>query len=304
MDNIIWHIEPTSKCILECPLCDRTWFYKKFKKRELHEIDVDSLVNFFDGVGYKVSMCGNNGDPIYHSNFHKLCSRLKHIGCELKITTNGSKKSTAWWEKLGKILDKNDSITFSIDGLVDTNQIYRVNSDYGSIINGFKTIKGKVKTQWKFIVFKHNQHQIHEAETISKQLGFDAFQLEKSDRWWEVSLMPDEKFVDPAYKHQIEVLKNEKNITGTMKPKCLINDEPKNGLYIDSAGNFYPCCWTGLYGWRHKDIFDPRRNKFNIRDKVASEILNHNDVKDFFTKTKNYDSASKCCKIYCGVSNG
>ena len=30
MVDINWHIEPTSKCTLECPLCDRTWFYEKF----------------------------------------------------------------------------------------------------------------------------------------------------------------------------------------------------------------------------------------------------------------------------------
>ena len=45
-----FHIETTSKCTLECPLCDRTWFEKKFKKRLLHEIDVDTIVNF---VGFK-----------------------------------------------------------------------------------------------------------------------------------------------------------------------------------------------------------------------------------------------------------
>ena len=45
-DSVDWHIEPTSKCTLECPLCDRTWFYNTFKKRLLHEINVDHLVNF------------------------------------------------------------------------------------------------------------------------------------------------------------------------------------------------------------------------------------------------------------------
>jgi len=40
------HIEPTSKCTLECPLCDRTWFFKTFKKRLLHEIDIDRLADF------------------------------------------------------------------------------------------------------------------------------------------------------------------------------------------------------------------------------------------------------------------
>ena len=92
-NNISWHIEPTNKCILECPLCDRTWFYKKFKKRLSHEINIDQLLNFFNGVPYNINFCGNNGDPIYHSKFHELCSRLKKTGCKISIVTNGSKKS-------------------------------------------------------------------------------------------------------------------------------------------------------------------------------------------------------------------
>ena len=61
-----FHIEPTSKCTLECPLCDRTWFYEKFKKRLLHEINVDNIVNFV-GPNAVVSMCGNNGCLLYTS---------------------------------------------------------------------------------------------------------------------------------------------------------------------------------------------------------------------------------------------
>jgi len=304
MNNISWHIEATSKCILECPLCDRTWFYKKFKKRKLHEINVDHLLNFFDGQSYHVHFCGNNGDPIYHSEFHELCQRLKKINCSIDITTNGSKKSIEWWEKLGSILTTEDEIKFSIDGLQDTNKLYRINSDWDSIMQGFKIIKKyQIKTVWKFIVFKHNQHQIAEAEKLSKELGFDKFKLEKSDRWWDESLMPDNKYVDQQHNHQKNVT-SKKNIDGKMLPKCLKNNIPSNDLYIDSAGDFYPCCWTGLYAFRYKDMFNPKNKKFNIKDHTVESILSNDKVKTFFTKIKDYESASPCCKIYCGVSNG
>jgi MoaA/NifB/PqqE/SkfB family radical SAM enzyme len=304
MDNINWHIEPTSKCILECPLCDRTWFYKKFKKREIHEINIDHLLKFFNGVPYAVSFCGNNGDPIYHSKFNELCSRLKQSGCKIHITTNGSKKSADWWKKLGSMLTVDDKITFSIDGLRNTNKIYRINSDWESIINGFKIIKKhNIKTEWKFIVFRHNQHQIREAKTLSKQLGFDNFLLEKSDRWWDETLMPDKKFVDTKYQHQKTVI-TKKKLNGVMSPKCLKKGIPTDSLYIDSAGDFYPCCWTGLYAFKYKDMFDPKQKKFNIKDHNVNSILTNNKVQEFFTKIKDYESASHCCKIYCGVNNG
>ena len=82
---VSWHIEPTIKCTLECPLCDRTWFYNNFGRIELHEINVDQLVNFL-GNDANLTFCGNNGDPIYHSKFIELCSKLKSNNCKIAIT--------------------------------------------------------------------------------------------------------------------------------------------------------------------------------------------------------------------------
>jgi len=305
MSKISWHIEPTSKCILECPLCDRTWFYKKFKKRKLHEINIDHLLNFFNGQSYIIHFCGNNGDPIYHSEFHKLCQRLKETNCTINITTNGSKKSAEWWEQLGSILTIEDKIKFSIDGLQDTNKIYRINSDWDSIMQGFKIMKKhQIKTVWKFIVFKHNQHQIEEAKKLSKELGFDQFQLEKSDRWLDKKeLMPNKKYVDDYYKHQSKVLTNTKYQVD-IKPKCLQNNLPSRELYIDAEGNFYPCCWIGTYRYKYKSLFSPKFKRFNIKNTTLTKILEDKDVIDFFNSTKQFTSAHECCKIQCGVSNG
>ena len=100
-----FHVEPTSKCTLECPLCDRTWFYETFKKRNLHEINIDHLVDFV-GPNVSVNMCGNNGDPIYHSRFIDLCRHLKDNKCRISIITNGSAKPKLWWEELNSVLDR------------------------------------------------------------------------------------------------------------------------------------------------------------------------------------------------------
>ena len=189
---VSFHIEPTSKCTLECPLCDRTWFYETFKKRNLHEINIEHLVNFV-GPNAKVSLCGNNGDPIYHSDFHNLCQKLKDNNCKIHITTNGSAKTKKWWRQLNEILDDDDQIQFSIDGLEDTNHLYRKNAKWKSIMNAIEVLKDrKFKMVWKFIVFKHNQHQIKEANELCAKLGFDQFRLEHSDRWLgKKDLMPD-----------------------------------------------------------------------------------------------------------------
>ena len=301
---VSFHIEPTSKCTLECPLCDRTWFYEKFKKRLLHEVNVDHLVDFV-GVNADIQMCGNNGDPIYHSDFLNLCKKLKDNNCKISIVTNGSSKTKKWWEQLNEILDENDKLTFSIDGLEDTNHIYRKNAKWKSIMDALDVFsKRKCKLIWKYIVFKHNQHQIKEAKELSTKLTFDFFKLEHSDRWLgKKNLMPDREFIDTYYQHQKQVL-IDTNYQTTMQPNCLINKQPENLLYIDSSGDFYPCCWMGTYRYKYKSLFSPKQNQFNIKNKNLQDILSNIDVKKFFDSTNQFTSAHDCCKIQCGVKNG
>ena len=299
-----FHIEPTSKCTLECPLCDRTWFYETFKKRNLHEINIDHLVNFV-GVNADIDMCGNNGDPIYHSKFHELCKRLKDNNCKITIITNGSGKTKAWWEKLNKILDKDDKLIFSIDGLEDTNHIYRKNAKWESIISAIEVFaERECKLHWKYIVFKHNQHQIKDAKLLSIKLKFDHFRLEHSDRWLgKKELMPDREFVDNYHEHQKAVLIDNK-YESDMSPLCLKNKVPNDTLYIDSEGDFYPCCWMGTYRYRYKSVFSPKQKLFNIKDNTLNQILENHSIKEFFASTKQFTSAHECCKIQCGVKNG
>ena len=301
---VSFHIEPTSKCTLECPLCDRTWFYEKFKKRNLHEIDIDNVVNFV-GTGADVSMCGNNGDPIYHSRFLDLCQRLKDNNCSLHIHTNGSAKTKEWWQTLNSTLTKDDSITFALDGLEDTNHLYRKNAKWKSIMDAIETLRERqFQMIWQFIPFKHNQHQISEARNLSKKLGFEKFKLLKSDRWLgKKDLMPDRDYVDDYYENQKAIL-IDKNYQTEMEPNCIKNKLPSNNLYIDAEGDFYPCCWIGTYRYRYKSTFSPKRKQFNIKDNTLNQILENNSIKEFFDSTKQFTSAHECCKIQCGVKNG
>ena len=301
---VSFHIEPTSKCTLECPLCDRTWFYETFKKRNLHEINIDHIVKFV-GVNAEVSMCGNNGDPIYHSEFLELCKKFKDNNCRLSISTNGSAKTETWWQKLKSILNNDDCITFALDGLEDTNHLYRKNAKWDSIMTAVKILKDNdFKMIWQFIPFKHNQHQIHDASNLSKELGFDEFKLLPSNRWLgNKELMPDKEYTDNYHEHQKAVL-IDKNYEAGMEPNCLKNELPSNNLYIDSEGDFYPCCWMGTYRYRYKSVFSPKQKQFNIKDNTLSQILEKNNIKDFFDSTKQFTSAHECCKIQCGVKNG
>jgi sulfatase maturation enzyme AslB (radical SAM superfamily) len=252
-------------------------------------------------------MCGNNGDPIYHAQFIKLCSRLKDINSTLEITTNGSGKKKSWWKTLCSTLSGVDTIIFSIDGLEDTNHLYRKNAKWNTIMDGIEIVtQHNIKTVWKFIVFKHNQHQIDEAEKLSRMLGIRRFSLRQSDRWLgHKDLMPDSKYVNHTYKDQQSVLDgtDEDKI---IKQQCMSvpNGGPDKGLYIDAEGNFYPCCYMGTYRYKYKSLFSPKQNSFNILDKTFNQIMEDSSIKDFFESTKQFTSAHECCKLQCGVKNG
>jgi sulfatase maturation enzyme AslB (radical SAM superfamily) len=223
----------------------------------------------------------------------------------LSITTNGSAKSKEWWNKLNLILDHNDKVTFSIDGLEDTNHLYRKNAKWKSIMDAIEVFKDrKCKLVWKYIVFKHNQHQVKQAKEWSIDLGFDHFRLEKSDRWLgKKDLMPDKKYVDSYYEHQKAVLINP-NYKSGMSPDCLKNNLPMNQLYIDSEGDFYPCCLMGTHRYKYKSVFSPKQKPFNIKNNTLNQILEKPNIKEFFASTKQFTSAHECCKIQCGVKNG
>jgi len=133
-------------------------------------------------------MCGNHGDPIYHAEFHELLTALRadqpHVVFD--IITNGAFRSEHWWQTTAGLLQDFDRITFSIDGMPNTNHIYRVNSKWSTIELAIKTLRQhgpvRLKLIWKHILFRYNEHEVQDALDIAKSLGFDKFTLVGSVR--------------------------------------------------------------------------------------------------------------------------
>ena len=138
-----WHIEPSSICTLRCPRCPRAEVPESLLNRSL-------TLNFFQSqIGAdtvkqikKITFCGNDGDPIYCKDFLDICSWIKQVNPDIQLVliTNGSHKPMDWWERLGKIFNANDEIHWSIDGWdQESNEQYRVNSNWLSIVNGINS---------------------------------------------------------------------------------------------------------------------------------------------------------------------
>ena len=209
-------------------MCPRTVFPEHVNLR--HEMPLSFLKNLAVGPGLKkIYLCGANGEPTQHSRFHDVIRTLhQETDAQINFHTHGCFRTENWWAELLEIMRPTDHIIFSIDGLEDTNHLYRINSNWAQIERAARMAANKVLTTWKYIVFKHNEHQIEEAVSTARAWGFTWFSLKKSDRWndayrpegagddWMIDLRPSTEFysdssIDPNVNYSI---KNKFNSAG------------------------------------------------------------------------------------------
>jgi sulfatase maturation enzyme AslB (radical SAM superfamily) len=173
------HIELSSHCNLSCPGCSRTKLIKE-KNLQHFSLTVDDVKNILllNNDIQTIIFSGAISDPIYYK---ELFSVLEHINSlenrpRLIFSTNGSGKKPDWWIQFGKLLKTQDMVNFAVDGLEDTNKIYRVGSDWKSILTGIQTLRETnldLSIRWVYCVFEHNYHQVSEAYNLSKKLKID-----------------------------------------------------------------------------------------------------------------------------------
>ena len=317
-----FHIEISSKCTLRCPRCARqevpdglvnTELDLEFFKRNFTPEFVQANVE-------KITFCGDDGDPIYAHDLIPVISYLKSIKpVEIVIVTNGSHKKLTWWTQLGTLLGSKDSVHFSIDGYDNaSNNLYRVNSDYNSIIDGLQILRSMSDCQivWAAIAFKFNEHHIDTMKKVAQQLGVDRFQLTKSTKFGSVyssygvddPLEPSVKFVSSTHRFEREVtalteadewtaipltnlkLFNQTESRNGVTPLCEIGNK---GLYIDARGRLFPCCWVANR-YNHNSDWQQLANNFNLNTRTLTEVLADKFWASKFQTFKWQECQTKC----------
>lgn len=193
------HIEISSHCNAACPSCPRNyhgghaypWFEKKFLTLTDHQ-------NFFTEEFVKrqklIVYCGNYGDPTLAPELIDVCRWWLSINPDLaiQINSNAGTRDRAFWHDLGQLLKgTTGNVTFSVDGLADTNHLYRRNVDWGKVRTAMDAyLSAGGPGVWEFLVFEHNQHQIAEARELAKNLGFKEFHPKKAMGFWTQGAMP------------------------------------------------------------------------------------------------------------------
>lgn len=300
------HLEISNNCQASCPMCVRNhhggidnpllrinnWTLEQFKNIISHEV-----LNQIDDIYF----CGNYGDPLMNDQLIDMCRYATEYKPDIyiRIHTNGGIRNTKYWEELVSALPKKHLVVFAIDGLEDTNHIYRIGTSFKKIIENAKSFinKGGI-AEWAYIIFKHNEHQTIAAEQLAKSIGFKNFIKKNSNRFMlEDTFDVYDKNKNVIYKleppTENKVVFFDKNIINTYREvakhseiKCMAIEQRE--VYIDCFGNLYPCCFIAMipYNYYSKDniianIRDEILEQFNnLMHELGTTNCNTNSIKD------------------------
>ena len=276
------HLEITEKCQAACPMCMRNQNGGADNPHlTMSELSLEDCKKIFEPDFLKqlhhIYMCGNFGDPCIAQDTLEVYRyfRKHNPNMVLGMHTNAGARKAEWWAELAEIFAGKGGVVFSVDGLEDTNHLYRQNVNWDIVVRSMEAFIGAGGTaKWDYIVFEHNEHQVAEAETFAKKLGFKQFRSKKTDRFFSPTkgiVKEGHQAVDRKEKNTqlLTKPKTEKYVNKGMASKkglldkyggkinyynqatitCKVLGEKK--IFISAEGLFLPCCWTAIrmYRW-------------------------------------------------------
>ena len=267
------HVELTTRCNASCPQCPRNLsggaVNPGLPLTELTKEDTERLFPAaFVRQLRKIYACGNYGDPMVATDVLPIFERLRRENAALTLGmfTNGSGRTESFWADLAKVVSY---VRFSIDGLSDTNHIYRRGTQWPRIMASVQAfIAAGGHAEWDFIVFKHNEHQIDEARTLADKLGFKRFFVKKTSRFFSnakgAAALPGKQVKDrggntayvieepdnPLYRNAAvvrltQVGQGESFSDYQAQTEIACKAVQHSRLYVSAEGFVFPCCWTG-----------------------------------------------------------
>jgi MoaA/NifB/PqqE/SkfB family radical SAM enzyme len=311
VDNLnIINAEMTNWCNAACPRCARfTWNELKLRKDRVNSVHT-SLELIKNGLGPKIisqltmfGSCGTYGDMSMNPETVQIYEYVKkhNKNCLISPNTNGGARNKEFWRSLAKIGVR---VSFAIDGLEDTNHLYRRNVNWDKLMENVQAfISAGGKAEWGMLIFKHNQHQIEEAKALSKKLGFKIFNQRYSNRWsadsdirrpdGRMAIRVDDYFVeepegapstvygadDPAtapFGKKDAKTHRRKPETFNYKSEiiCMAHDQGRHEIYLRANGQVQPCCMLGDIDKHEAKVLIDDYDKVNLNKTSLEEILN------------------------------
>lgn len=284
-----FQVEINNYCNANCPGCIPKTMIPRSEQNK--SITLDEFKDFFHWKEVSfIMLTGNAGEPTLHPDFMEIVRFIKQdLHARVKFSTNASTHDPAWWAELASLLTDRDIIIFAIDGLEDTLPIYRVGCDFNNVIKNCKALIDNcdAQTNWYYIQFEHNIHQIDQAEALSTQLGFKRFVRRYS---WDFN----HPSIKPIRDRDISNIRNFQNVD-TIRCKLI--------PFISVDKLLFPCCsfaHSYLYeGKKHYEelraIYDESINSLN--NFSINEILSNPFYKNLYRIVKTLNLCRGECNI-------
>ena len=234
----VLHLETTTRCNAACPQCART--DPRAGLVAQHDLSLGQVQKMFD-VEFiqqldKIFACGNFGDPAVSGDTMQIFewAKLANPGIVLGMNTNGGVRDSRWWQRMGQMLSGPlDYVVFAIDGLADTNHIYRQRVNFDHVMQSAQAfIQAGGHAHWDMLIFEHNQHQVDQCRQLARDMGFTRFRTKVSSRFAE---RPVEFLQAPTGHEHMPIA------TGNIQCHAV----KEHSLYVSATGEILPCCFIG-----------------------------------------------------------
>ena len=319
------NVELTNYCNAACPMCARFKWDGELNKEKVNSVHT-SLSLIKNKIPTKVIKqlkrfysVGTYGDPLMNPECFQIYEWIKmhNENCELEMHSNGGGRSTDFWSALGSL---GVEVMFGIDGLADTNHLYRRNVQWDTLIKNVKVfIKAGGIARWKYIIFKHNEHQIDEARTLSKELGFKNFGPVFSDRWKESNwvtgelremnkMKVDDYYIEKPmsqkdkYYQSTSVKVYDEQFNMQKKIVCQVFSNGVHEIYIRANGYVQPCCMLGDLDVHESKNLIKDFDLVNLNKTSLEDILNGEYFKSLDKGIAGGPERLKNCFYTCGVN--
>lgn len=298
LNNLEWiDIELTSFCNIRCKGCFRV--QSKYADKILNKtyLDINIIKEKFQKTMFPnikiINFCGSVDEPCSHPQFHQIVEHFADWNAHINIATNGSLRTTKWWEKLANILPSSHKVVWGIDGSDELSEVYREGSSFKKVQQNYRAfIKAGGKANWQFISFEHNEHQMEQARDIAKQEGFKEFKT---------------------------IISHRKDTGGVKHKKIQVEESPsisckygnQKRIFVNHMGNVIPCCHLNSkmleypVSQEHKDLFEDilQDNDYmtdiNLKNVSIEQAINGkvwNQIKDSWTSDNRIPRCEQVCK--------
>jgi len=281
-------LELSSRCNASCPQCARNYDGGiTVSGLQLQSWNIEQIKKVFTNEFVKqldlVYLCGSYGDPLICKDFIPIVKYFRTVNPDLRIGahTNGSLRNKKFFTEIAGLID---FLGFGIDGLEDTNHLYRRNCIWNKVIeNAQAYISAGGHAEWDFCVFKHNQHQVNDAKQLSQDLGFKKFNVKKTVRFftyahqlvdyidvrdnngnieYKLEQPTNEAYVNRAYKDLVQT-----DLDDYIQNTCIkCNAERIQEVYIGADGYVFPC------GWLHDRLYQTTIVGTNDNKKIKEKL--------------------------------